>query len=158
MQECRKCIWPLNLCKAKYSKHVQGSTTETRTSCFRDVGPWTCLMQKFKLATFNVLLCTRSGAKCTYDTLAFSWRFVKVLLLLFHLVLYLLFLLFLLLVSETNFNVQKAKRAERIKRRESTKWKSKRSTLVYFKNDDIIVWEFSRVTRTKNKETVTQAI
>ena len=31
-------------------------------------------MQKFKLATLNVLLYTRSGAKCTYDTLAFSWR------------------------------------------------------------------------------------
>ena len=30
------------------SKHVQGSTTETRTSCFRDVGPWTCLMQKIQ--------------------------------------------------------------------------------------------------------------
>ena len=56
------------------SKHVQGSTAETRTSCFRDVGPWTCLMQKFKLATLNVLLYTRSGAKWTYDTLAFSWR------------------------------------------------------------------------------------
>ena len=35
-------------------------------------------MQKFKLATLNVLLYTRSGAKCTYDTLAFSWRFVNV--------------------------------------------------------------------------------
>ena len=34
-------------------------------------------MQKFKLATLNVLLYTRSGAKCTYDTLAFSWRNVN---------------------------------------------------------------------------------
>ena len=34
-------------------------------------------MQKFKLATLNVLLYTRSGSKCTYDTLAFSWRFIS---------------------------------------------------------------------------------
>ena len=38
-------------------------------------------MQKFKLATLNVLLYTRSGAKCTYDTLAFSWRFILSLIL-----------------------------------------------------------------------------
>ena len=57
-------------------KHVQGSTSQKQEVLVSVVDPWTCLLQKIPVVTWDVLLYTSSGAKCTYDTLAFSWRFV----------------------------------------------------------------------------------
>ena len=60
----------LNFC----IKHVQGPTSRKQEVLVSVVDPWTCLLQKIPVVTWDVLLYTSSGAKCTYDTLAFSWR------------------------------------------------------------------------------------
>ena len=57
-------------------KHVQGPTSRKQEVLVSVVDPWTCLLQKIPVVTWDVLLYTSSGAKCTYDTLAFSWRLV----------------------------------------------------------------------------------
>ena len=58
----------LNFC----IKHVQGPTSRKQEVLVSVVDPWTCLLQKILVVTWDVLLYTSSGAKCTYDTLAFS--------------------------------------------------------------------------------------
>ena len=58
-------------------KHVQGPTSRKQEVLVSVVDPWTCLLQKIPVVTWDVLLYTSSGAKCTYDTLAFSWRYVS---------------------------------------------------------------------------------